>query len=180
MSLGIPPNKMDVVVGVVKAFTSSVGAGPFPTEQDNAIGDRLRTKGGEFGVSTGRPRRCGWLDLMAVRHAVAINGAASLALTKIDLLDGFDRPLFAKAYQLNGTVLETVPDTRTLDKVKPVYESLSGWNENSGGVQTWDDLPTNARRYVDRIEEIVGVPITLVGTGRHRDDLVIRRLPEGW
>ncbi len=180
VSLGIPPNRMDAVIGVVKAFTSSVGEGPFPTEQDNAIGDRLRTEGSEFGVSTGRPRRCGWLDLVAVNHAVAINGPASLALTKIDLLDGFDPAVFAKAYWLNGTTIDTVPDTRILETVEPVYDSVAGWDETSAGVQEWDDLPGNARRYVERIEEIVGVPISLVGTGRHRDDIVVRGLPEGW
>ncbi len=180
VSLGIPPNRMDAVVGVVKAFTSSVGEGPFPTEQDNAIGERLRTEGGEFGVSTGRPRRCGWLDLVAVKHAVAINGPASLALTKIDLLDGFGPAILGKAYRLNGTTIDTVPDTRVLETVEPVYESLAGWDEPSAGLRIWDDLPANARRYVERIEEIVGVPISLVGTGRHRDDLIVRELPEGW
>ena len=118
--------------------------------------------------------------MVAVNHAVAINGPASLALTKIDLLDGFDPAVFAKAYWLNGTTIDTVPDTRILETVEPVYDSVAGWDETSAGVQEWDDLPGNARRYVERIEEIVGVPISLVGTGRHRDDIVVRGLPEGW
>ncbi len=180
VSLGIPPNQIGTVVGVVKAFTSSVGEGPFPTEQDNEIGNTLRTKGDEFGVSTGRPRRCGWLDLVAVNHAVAINGPASIALTKIDMLDGFDPVVFAKAYRLNGNTIDAVPDTRVLETVEPVYDSVAGWDEETGGVRTWDDLPANARRYVERVEEVVGVPVSLVGTGRHRDHVIVRDLPEGW
>ena len=180
VSLGIAPNQMGAVIGVVKAFTSSVGEGPFPTEQDNEIGDTLRTKGQEFGVSTGRPRRCGWLDLVAVKHAVAINGPAGLALTKIDMLDGFDPVMFGKAYELNGTTFDTVPDTRVLEAVEPVYESVAGWDDDTGGVQAWDDLPANARRYVERVEEITGVPVSIVGTGRHRDHAIVRNLPEGW
>ncbi len=180
VSLGIPPNQMDTVIGIVKAFTSSVGEGPFPTEQKNEVGDRLRSEGGEYGVTTGRPRRCGWLDLVAARYASAINGFASIALTKIDLMDNFDPIPVATGYRLNGRTIDSVPDTRLLEQVEPIYEELAGWSAPTSGATSWDDIPANARRYIERVEGTIGVPVSLVGTGRHRDDIVVRSLPEGW
>lgn len=175
VSTGIPPSGIDKAIGVAKAFTSSVGEGPFPTELNGEIAELLRTQGGgEYGVSTGRPRRVGWMDTVAVRHAARINGLTSLALTKIDLLDAFKTIPICIAYQLDGEQLDSVPNTHSLNRVVPVYEDLPGWESTTDGVNRWNDLPPNARRYVERIEEIVGIPIELVGTGQHREAIVIR------
>ena len=175
VSTGIPPGRIDSAIGVAKAFTSSVGEGPFPTELDGEIAERLRTGGGgEYGVSTGRPRRVGWMDTVAVRHAARLNGLTSLALTKIDLLDSFPTIPVCTAYRLDGEVIETVPTTHRLGRVEPVYEELPGWEAVTDGINRWDDLPLNARRYVERVEEIVGVPINFVGTGQHREAIILR------
>ena len=175
VSTGIPPARIDSAIGVAKAFTSSVGEGPFPTELDGEIANRLRTGGGgEYGVSTGRPRRVGWMDTVAVRHAASINGLTELALTKIDLLDTFATIPICTGYRLNGELIEYVPTTHQLGRVEPVYEELPGWEANTAGIDRWDDLPQNARLYVERIEEIVGVPIKYVGTGQHRRDIITR------
>ena len=175
VSTGIPPGSIDRAIGVAKAFTSSVGEGPFPTELHGDIAHRLRTGGGgEFGVSTGRPRRVGWMDTVAVRHAARINGLTDLALTKIDLLDTFASIPVCTGYRLNGEILDTVPTTHRLGRVEPVYEELPGWEAETAGIDRWDDLPANAGRYVERVEEIVGVPIKFVGTGQHREAIIIR------
>ena len=175
VSTGIPPGRIDSAIGVAKAFTSSVGEGPFPTELDGEIAERLRTGGGgEYGVSTGRPRRVGWMDTVAVRHAARINGLTHLALTKIDLLDSFSTIPVCTAYRLNGDVTESVPTTHRLGRVKPIYEELPGWESDTSGIKRWDDLPPNARRYVERVEEIVGVPVRFIGTGQHREAIIIR------
>ena len=170
---GIPPRELDHVVGVAKAFTSSVGEGPFPTEQSNEIGDQLReVGGGEYGASTGRPRRCGWFDAVAVRTAGALSGIDALALTKIDCLDSFDRIRVCTEYELDGARVQLAPDTRGLERAKPIYEEFPGWLSPTSGVGTFDVLPANAQRYVRGIEEITGFPVTFVGTGQHREAII--------
>jgi len=165
---GIPPSELDHVWGVAKAYTTSVGEGPFPTEQSNAAGERLRAVGEEYGASTGRPRRCGWFDAVAVRTAVALNGIDAIALTKIDILDEFERLPICVAYQVDGRRVELAPDTRALARAEPVYEELPGWRQPTGGITQLEALPPNAQRYLRRIQEVCGVPIGLIGTGQQR------------
>ena len=169
---GIPPRELDCVWGVAKAYTTSVGEGPFPSELTDAMGDRLREVGGEYGASTGRPRRCGWFDAVAVRTATALSGLDRLAVTKIDGLDGLERVRICVEYELAGRRLQIAPDTRDLARVKPVYEELPGWTESTNGIDDFDALPANAQRYLRAIEEVTGVPIGLVGTGQHRAAVV--------
>lgn len=167
---GIPPRALDQVWGVAKAFTSSVGEGPFPTELRDETGDELReVGGGEYGASTGRPRRCGWFDSIAVRTAAALSGIDRLALTKIDCLDTLDRIKVAVAYELEGSRVELAPDTRQLERATPIYEEFPGWRVSTVGVSNIDELPPNALRYIEAIGEITGIPIGLIGTGQHRD-----------
>ena len=163
---------------MAKAFTSSVGEGPFPTEQLNETGDHLReVAGGEYGASTGRPRRCGWFDAVAVRTAAALSGIDYLALTKIDGLDGLDRIKVAVAYELDGQRAELAPDTRRFDRARPIYEEFPGWMTPTEGISDPGDLPPNARSYVEAISQITGLPLGLIGTGRHRDAAIILRDP---
>ncbi len=175
---GIPPRELDCVVGVAKAFTSSVGEGPFPTEQANEIGDRLReVGGGEYGASTGRPRRCGWFDAAAVRTAGELSGIDALALTKIDCLDDFERIQVCVEYELDGRRVQVAPDTRGLKRAKPIYEEFAGWQSSTSGQRDFEALPANARRYVRAIEEITGIPVAFVGTGQHREAIIELRDP---
>ncbi len=170
---GIAPRALDQVWGVAKAFTSSVGEGPFPTELHGAIGDHLReVGGGEYGASTGRPRRCGWFDAVAVRTAAALSGIDRLALTKIDCLDQLERINVAVAYELDGRRVELAPDTRKLERARPIYEEFPGWRASTEGAQDLADLPANARSYVDAVSAITGVPLGLIGTGQHRRDAI--------
>lgn len=171
---GIPPRRIDRVIGVAKAFTSSVGEGPFPTELEGPQAERLRIEGDEFGVATGRPRRVGWMDAVAVRFAVALNGVTDLALTKLDLLDGVSEIPICRAYEVDGETLEWVPNTHRLARARPVYEFLPGWDRPTAGVSEWADLPPNARAYVERVEEIAGAPVRFIGTGQARRDIVRR------
>lgn len=170
---GVPPNAIDDVLGVVKAYTTAVGAGPFPVELLDEIGDRLRSVGREYGATTGRPRRCGWLDVVAVRHGAWLNGYGGLAVTKLDVLSGLKELRICVAYRLDGRTLDSVPDTADLERVEPVYETLPGWDEETREARRWDDLPANARAYLRRVEELVGVPIRLVSVGPERDELVV-------
>jgi adenylosuccinate synthase len=169
---GIPPRELDRVWGVAKAYTTSVGEGPFPTELTDAMGHRLREVGGEYGASTGRPRRCGWFDAVTVRTAAALSGLDRLVVTKIDGLDSLERVKLCTEYELGGRRLQTAPDTHDLARVRPIYEELPGWKECTGGISDFDALPPNARRYLRAIEEVTGVPIGLVGTGQHRSAAV--------
>ena len=171
---GIPPSRISEVIGVAKAFTSSVGEGPFPTELAGAQAERLRIEGDEFGVSTGRPRRVGWMDAVAVRYAVALNGVTGLALTKLDLLDAVDEIPICRAYEIDGEIVDWVPNTHRLSRARPVYDYLPGWRQPTAGVSRWQDLPANARAYVERVEEISGAPVRFIGTGQAREDLVCR------
>ena len=173
--LGVGPRAIGAVIGVVKAYTTRVGEGPLPTELTGVMGDRLRDSGNEYGAVTGRPRRCGWYDAVAVRYSVRINGLDALALTKLDVLDGLDRIEICTAYRCGSKTLTEFPsDVAQLAACQPVYESMPGWSAPTKGVRRFSDLPENARRYIARLEEISGVPAVIVSTGSERDDTIVR------
>ena len=173
--LGVGPRVIDAVMGVVKAYTTRVGAGPLPTELSGDMGSRLRDIGNEYGAVTGRPRRCGWYDAVAVRYGARINGLDALALTKLDVLDGLDRIDICTAYRCGGRTLAEFPsDIGQLSACEPVYEAMPGWSSPTKGVRRFDDLPGAARRYVARLEEVSGVRAALVSTGSERDDTIHR------
>ena len=172
--LGIGPRAIDEVIGVIKAYTTRVGAGPFPTELVDAMGERLRTQGAEFGTTTGRPRRCGWLDLVALRHVVRINGVNSIAVTKLDVLDGLEELKVCHAYELDGETTAEVPlDLARLNEVKPVYTELPGWTEDTTGITVFDDLPPNAQAYLNHIAADLKVEICIVSTGAKRQETIL-------
>jgi adenylosuccinate synthase len=173
--LGVGPRAIDKVLGVAKAYTTRVGEGPLPTELTGPIGDRLRETGQEFGAVTGRPRRCGWYDAVAVRYAVRVNGLDALALTKLDVLDGLPELQMCTAYRCRGATLTEMPgDLVQLMASEPVYETLPGWTSPTKGVRRFEDLPREARGYIARLEEITGVPAALVSTGSAREDTILR------
>jgi len=174
--LGVPPKAIGRVVGVVKAYTTRVGEGPFPTELSGAMGNRLRESGSEYGAVTGRPRRCGWFDAVAVRYAARINGLDGLALTKLDVLDGLDRIDICTSYRCGSRTLTEFPaDVGQLAACEPVYESMPGWTTPTAGVRQFDKLPEAARNYLARLEDVSGVRAALVSTGSERDDTIIRQ-----
>jgi adenylosuccinate synthase len=179
---GIPPSAITDVLGVVKAFSTSVGGGPFPTELEGALADRLRTAGPkighEFGATTGRPRRCGWFDGVAVGYASWLNGFTGISVTKLDVLDEFESLQLCSGYRVrrdDGTteIIDYVPETATQEEVEPIYETFPGWSSPTTGCRTWDDLPTNAQRYLKRIQELAGVPIWYVSVGPEREQMVV-------
>jgi len=173
--LGVPPRAIDGVLGVAKAYTTRVGEGPLPTELTGAIGDRLRETGQEFGAVTGRPRRCGWYDAVAVRYAVRVNGLDALALTKLDVLDGMTELQICTGYRSSGAVLTEFPgELAQLAACEPVYESVPGWTTPTKGVRRFADLPAGARHYIERLEVLTGVPAAIVSTGSAREDTIIR------
>jgi adenylosuccinate synthase len=173
--LGIGPRTIGAVLGVTKAYTTRVGEGPLPTELLGEMGERLRESGQEYGASTGRPRRCGWYDAVAVRYAVRINGLDALALTKLDVLDGIEALDICTGYRCGAEVLTEMPgDTAQLALCEPIYETLPGWSEPTRGVTRYMDLNANARAYVRRLEEVTGVPAAIVSTGSERDHTIIR------
>jgi adenylosuccinate synthase len=173
--LGVPPKAIDGVLGVAKAYTTRVGEGPLPTELTGEMGDRLRETGQEFGAVTGRPRRCGWYDAVAVRYAVRVNGLDALALTKLDVLDGLPELQVCTAYRCKGATLTEMPgDQAQLAACEPVYETLPGWTAPTAGVRNFEQLPEAARQYVARLEDITGVPAAVVSTGSARADTIIR------
>ncbi|KAL2915357.1 Adenylosuccinate synthase [Polyrhizophydium stewartii] len=175
--LGIPPNKIGRAIGVVKAYTTRVGAGPFPTEQLNAIGEHLQTVGHEYGTTTGRKRRCGWLDTVVLEYSNMINGYTSLNLTKLDILDGLDEIKIGVAYHHNGKKLDAFPaDLTVLEQVTVEYETLPGWKTDISACRRFEDLPVNAQRYVTRVEQLVGVPIEWIGVGVAREAMIHRPL----
>jgi len=170
---GIGPTAIHGVLGVVKAYTTRVGNGPLPTEAEAPAEEALRTLGGEFGATTGRPRRCGWYDALVVRYAVRVNGLTGLAVTKLDVLDTFDAIPVGVAYELDGERLDEMPGTvRLLERVRPVYETLPGWRRSTAGARTLTDLPSEARAYLDRMEELAGAPIRYVSVGTHREQII--------
>jgi len=173
--LGLPPRAIDGVLGVAKAYTTRVGEGPLPTELTGEIGNRLRETGQEFGAVTGRPRRCGWYDAVAVRYAVRVNGLDALALTKLDVLDGMDELQICTAYRLAGSSITELPgDIAQLAACEPIYESVPGWKAPTAGVRRYADLPKDAQRYIARLEELTGVPAAVLSTGSAREDTIIR------
>jgi adenylosuccinate synthase len=173
--LGVGPRAIDGILGVAKAYTTRVGEGPLPTELTGEIGNRLRESGQEFGAVTGRPRRCGWYDAVAVRYAVRVNGLDALALTKLDVLDGLDEIQVCTGYRCRGTALAELPgDVAQLAACEPVYETLPGWRAPTRGVRRYEDLPPEAKAYVARIEEVTGVPAAILSTGSDREDTILR------
>jgi len=169
---GVAPGLFDYVLGITKAYTTRVGSGPFPTELTGPHGARLREKGQEFGATTGRPRRCGWFDAVALRRAAQLNGLSGLCITKLDVLDGFNTIKICHAYQTDGSAESTAPTHVTAD-CAPVYEELPGWQGTTRGVQDYAALPANAKRYLDRIAELSGVPIALISTGPDRAETIM-------
>ena len=172
--VGIGPTMIGEVLGVVKAYTTRVGSGPLPTEIPPPLGDRLRELGGEYGATTGRPRRCGWFDSVVVRYSARVNGLTGLAVTKLDVLDSLPEIQIATAYQIDDTLFDSVfpYDLSLLDRARPVYETLPGWQTTTAGARSLEDLPRNARAYLDRIQEITEVPIAFVSVGTRRDEIV--------
>jgi adenylosuccinate synthase len=176
---GLGPGSVGFVLGITKAYTTRVGEGPFPTEQDNEVGEFLGTRGHEFGTVTGRKRRCGWFDAVLVRQAVAVNGIHGLALTKLDVLDGLDEIRIATGYRLkSGEVIDYLPaGFAAQQEVEPIYESFEGWKDTTAGARRWSDLPAQAVKYVRQIEELVGAPVTLLSTSPEREDTILVRDP---
>src|SRR5262245_23998241 len=173
--LGLPPRAIDGVLGVAKAYTTRVGEGPLPTELFGEIGNRLRETGQEFGAVTGRPRRCGWWDAVAVRYAVRVNGLDGLALTKLDVLDGMSELQICTAYRCEGATLTEFPgEIAQLARCEPVYEAMPGWSAPTAGVRAYTSLPGEAQRYIARLEELTGVPAAVLSTGSAREDTIIR------
>ena len=170
---GLPTGAIDQVVGVVKAYSTAVGDGPFPTELFDADGDKLREIGGEFGATTGRPRRCGWFDGVAINYAAWLNGMTGLAITKLDILDKFETIKICTGYRMaDGSVItDSMPDTPLLYQVTPIYEEWPGWNTSTEQCRTWDDLPAEARAYIDRLSELAGIPVAYVSVGPERDQM---------
>jgi adenylosuccinate synthase len=175
---GVGPGSIDYVLGIVKAYTTRVGAGPFPTELHDDMGRHLGRVGNEFGSTTGRARRCGWFDAVLLRRAVFTNSLAGLCLTKLDVLDGLAEIKICTAYRLDGKVLDTPP--LLMDRFgdcEPVYETLPGWKAPTAGVTSFGALPPEAKAYLQRIEQLAGVPIDIVSTGADRDAVIMRRHP---
>ena len=173
--LGIPPTSVKSIIGIVKAYSTRVGNGPFPTELNNDTGETLRKIGHEFGATTGRPRRCGWLDMVSLKYSLMVNGISEIALTKLDVLDEFDEIKICVGYKKDGKVLKSFPtDVRTLESVEPVYQSYKGWNENISEAKKWKQLPKRTMKYVETIEKLSGVKISLVSVGARRDQTIVR------
>lgn len=172
---GVPPTMITGVLGIMKAYTTRVGGGPFPTELHDGVGEHIRERGHEYGASTGRPRRCGWFDSVVSRYAVLINGLSSIAMTKLDVLDTLPELKICIGYRHNGTVLTDIPhDATILEAVEPVYETFPGWQASTAGITTYADLPEKARAYIDRLTELVGCGIGLISTGPDRNETIIR------
>ena len=175
---GLGPRSTGYVLGIVKAYTTRVGEGPFPTELKDDNGKRLGERGHEFGTVTGRPRRCGWFDAALVRQSVAINGIDGIALTKLDVLDGFDELRICLGYRLNGQTVDYMPaGLKVQGQLEPVYETLAGWSQSTRGARSWKDLPAEAIKYVRRIEELIGAPVALLSTSPEREDTILMRDP---
>ena len=175
---GLGPGAVGFVLGMVKAYTTRVGEGPFPTELHDGDGRRLGERGREFGTVTGRARRCGWFDATLVRQALAVSGAHGVALSKLDVLDGFEQLNVGVGYELDGERLDHLPSgQRAQARVTPVYETLDGWSESTAGARSWRDLPAAAVKYVRRLEELIGAPVVLVSTSPERDDVILVRDP---
>jgi len=175
---GMGPGAAGFVLGIVKAYTTRVGSGPFPTEQDNEVGEKLGERGHEFGTVTGRRRRCGWFDAVLVRQAVAVSGVTGVALTKLDVLDGFETVKICTGYRIGGHEADYLPPhAADQARVEPIYEEIEGWPGSTHGARSWADLPARAIKYVRRIEELIRCPVALVSTSPQRDDTILVRDP---
>jgi adenylosuccinate synthase len=175
---GMGPGAISYVLGLAKAYTTRVGSGPFPTELTDEIGERLGERGQEFGVNTGRKRRCGWFDACLVRQVIKVSGIDGLALTKLDVLDGFPEIKVCIAYELDGQKIDSLPaGTNAQTRVKPIYESFEGWSQSTRGARTWGQLPAQAVKYVRHIEELIECPVTLLSTSPERDDTILVKDP---
>ncbi|SET01694.1 Adenylosuccinate synthetase [Natronincola peptidivorans] len=172
---GIGPNKLQEIIGVVKAYTTRVGLGPFPTEEDNKTGDLIRKKGNEFGTTTGRPRRCGWFDGVMVKYTARVNGLTGISLMLLDVLSGFDKIKICTGYEVEGKTIQHFPaNIKVLGKSKPIYEEIDGWQEDITKVESYEDLPENAKKYIAKIEEYVGLPVKIVSVGPKRNQTIVR------
>jgi adenylosuccinate synthase len=170
---GIGPTMIDSVIGVAKAYTTRVGEGPFPTELKDQVGERIREKGGEYGATTGRPRRCGWFDAVVVNHAIRINGIQEVAITKLDVLNDFDKVKICVGYRVNGKILHHVPSNlKILESSEPIYEELDGWRKEVKGTKKISELPVQAQRYLKRIEELTHAKIAMVSVGSERNETI--------
>jgi adenylosuccinate synthase len=176
--LGIGPNTIGEVIGIVKAYTTRVGSGPFPTEQENATGEHLRERGREYGATTGRARRCGWMDTLVVRHAVRVNGFTSIALTKLDVLDTLDEIKICVGYKHKGTLYKEMPsDLEVLEQCTPQYISMPGWKQTTIGIKKYAQLPKKARAYVEKVCKLCGVKPSIISTGARRDETIMLERP---
>ena len=177
---GIGPRALGFVLGIAKAYTTRVGSGPFPTELEDDDGQRLGERGHEFGTVTGRKRRCGWFDACLVRQTVKVAGVDGVALTKLDVLDGFDKLKVCVAYDLDGTRMDYLPAEQGAQaRAKPIYEDVEGWSEDTAGTRRLEDLPPAAQSYVKRLEELIEAPVTLLSTSPERDDTILLSDPFG-
>jgi adenylosuccinate synthase len=175
---GIGPRDIGYVLGIAKAYTTRVGEGPFPTELIDAVGEEIGTRGAEFGTVTGRKRRCGWFDSVLVRQTVITGGIDGIALTKLDVLDGFEEIRLCTAYSLDGEEIDQLPaDSNDQARCEPIYESIEGWTESTRGARSWADLPAQAVKYVRRVEELIGAPVALLSTSPEREDTILVRDP---
>jgi adenylosuccinate synthase len=175
---GVAPQKLDYVLGITKAYSTRVGSGPFPTELADATGERLRERGQEFGAVTGRPRRCGWFDAAGLRRAVQLNGTTGLCITKLDVLDGLPTVRLGVGYRFDGREVDILPyGADAVARCEPIYQDFPGWSESTFGARQWDALPLNARRYLERLADVLGVPVDLVSTGPDRDQTIVLRHP---
>ena len=171
---GLGPGSLNFVLGITKAYTTRVGEGPFPTEQENEIGQLLGERGHEFGTVTGRKRRCGWFDAALVRQAVRVNGITGIALTKLDVLDGMEELKICTGYRIDGKEIDHLPASQGEQaRVEPIYETLEGWSEPTVGARSWNDLPAQAIKYVRHVEELIGAPVTMLSTSPERDDTIL-------
>jgi adenylosuccinate synthase len=175
---GVSPRDLNEIIGISKAYVTRVGSGPFPTELLDDSGEKLRQAGHEFGSTTGRPRRCGWFDTLMLKYAVRLNGLTGVALTKLDVLDGFETIRICTGYAYNGQILEELPANLAIfEKCQPVYEEMPGWQTNISGAKSFADLPENARKYVRRLEELIACPIVIVSVGPRRDETIVLKNP---
>jgi adenylosuccinate synthase len=175
---GVGPGAIGYVLGITKAYTTRVGEGPFPTEQQNEIGEFLGTRGHEFGTNTGRKRRCGWFDAVLVRQIVQVSGIDGIALTKLDVLDGLEEIKICVKYRLDGVEIDYLPAAQgDQDRVEPIYETLAGWQESTRGARSWADLPAQAIKYVRYIEELIGAPVAMLSTSPEREDTILVQDP---
>jgi adenylosuccinate synthase len=174
----VGPRAVGYVLGIAKAYTTRVGSGPFPTELDDATGERLGERGREFGTVTGRKRRCGWFDATLVRQTIKVCGIDGIALTKLDVLDGFDELKVGVGYELDGERIDRLPaGSNAQSRIKPIWQTLEGWSQSTAGARSWADLPAQAVKYVRYIEELIECPVTLLSTSPERDDTILMRDP---